>query len=318
MLVLSLLPATRLDGVSWPAGWEVHSAPAGEATATVGAADFLLTGVGPVDAALLRAARRLRLVQAVGAGYDHVDLDAARSLGVPVANNPGHNAEAVAEYVVMATVYLLRQIGVYSAAVWQGRFAAVKLQPPAATGRELAEVTVGLLGAGHTSQATARRFRGAGVRRLYYHARHRLAAATEAELGLLALPWAELLPAVDVLSVHLPLTPATAGWLDAARLGLLPRGAVLVNTSRGGIVDETALVERLAAGGLAAAAVDVYEKEPPGPDSPLLAARALQPQLLLTPHVAGTSRRSWLAMLQTAVDNMARVARGEPPWHRVA
>ena len=237
-----------------------------------------------VDAELLAAAARLRVVGRLGVGLDNIDLTACAARGIDVIPATGANALAVSEYVIAAALLLLRGAYFSTEAVAAGRWPRAAL----IAGRELHGKTLGLVGFGSVGRATGRLARGLGMATIGFDAHIPLDAALWAEEQTTARLFDDLLREADVVSLHVPLTAATRGLIDAAKLALLKRDAVLVNTARGGVVDEAALAAALRAGALGAAALDVFEVEPLPPGSPLAAC----PNLLLTPHVAGVTRES--------------------------
>lgn len=238
-----------------------------------------------VRGAPLAGAIRLRVVGRLGVGLDNIDLDACASRGIRVIPATGANAESVAEYVIATAMILLRGATYLStAAVGAGRWPRQVLSQ----GRELAGKTLGLLGFGSIGRVTARKAQAMGMLVLAHDPAIAPQAALWAEAGVEPLGLDELLARADVVSLHLPLAEATRGLLDSARLAKLRPGTILVNTARGGIVDEAALALGLHEGRLGGAALDVFTDEPLGPGSPLAGA----PNLILTPHVAGVTVES--------------------------
>ena len=176
---------------------------------------------------------------------------------------------------------------------------------------------VGVVGLGTIGLAVAKAFAQSGCRLCYYDPAPADLAAAEA-IGAEPLPLDALLRRSDVVTLHVPLLPATTGLIGAAQLAMMKKGAVLIQASRGGIVDEVALAQSLRSGHLGGAAVDVYSTEPPPADNPLLALdhEAAQ-RLLLTPHIAGVTRQSWAFLFRTAWENVERViVKGAPPLYR--
>lgn len=237
-----------------------------------------------VDAALLDGAPRLKVVGRLGVGLDNIDLAACRAHGIEVIPATGANAQAVAEYVVCAAMTLLRGAYQSSAAVAAGQWPRAALT----NGREFAGKTLGLVGFGGIGQLTARLARTLGARVIAHDPviDARLPVLRELDVRLVALD--VLLATADVVSLHVPLTEGTRGLLRRERLANMKRGAVLVNTARGDIVDEGALAELLRSGHLGGAALDVYASEPLAAGTPLADA----PNLILTPHIAGLTRES--------------------------
>ena len=237
-----------------------------------------------VDGELLAAARQLKAVGRLGVGLDNIDVLQCKSRGIEVIPAIGANALAVAEYVIAAALILLR--GAYSStdAVAAGKWPRAAL----ASGRELAGKTLGVIGFGQIGQLTGRLARALGMKVIGFDAmipaEHPMWSAERTT----ARKFDEVLRDADVISIHVPLTPATRGIIDAGRLGLMKSDAVLINTSRGEILNEAVLAAALRAGKLGGAALDVFEHEPLAAGSPLAGC----PHLLLTPHVAGVTRES--------------------------
>ncbi|WP_327069458.1 oxidoreductase [Kitasatospora sp. NBC_01250] len=237
-------------------------------------------------------AHPLRVIGRAGAGTDHVDLPAATAHGVTVTHTPGANAAAVAEFALAQLLTLTRRLQEHNRAAHQGRWPTAVA--PAA---ELSELTLGIVGAGRIGQALAGRATALGM--------------TVRTLGREGDPGpalAALLAASQVVSLHLPLTGRTRGLIGRAELALLPPGAILLNTARGGIVDEQALAEALRdpAHPLAAAAVDTFEHEHAAFASPLFGL----PNALLTPHVAGMTRGAMATAALRCADQVAALLAG--------
>ncbi len=272
--------------------------------ALAGAAYLVGFVAGSIDDALFRAAPELKLVQLLSARYDNADLEAARRAGVPVANNGGANSVAVSEHalLLMLAAYkgLVGQHANTVAGRWRGN--AMPRQ------RELAGKTLGIIGLGNIGKKTARLAAAFGMAVQYYDIA-RLSEAAEDALGVRFRLLPEILRAADIISLHVPLNDTTKGMIGADQLALMQPSAILVNTSRGPVVDEAALLAALAEGRLAGAGLDVFAEEPPPADHPLFALD----NVVLTPHVAGPTVESTTARLRNAFDNIQRVARGEPP-----
>jgi len=279
---------------------------------------LVIPAVGPKLPAALFEGCTLRLVQVTGAGVDRLDEPALRKLGIPVANVPGGSNSALAEYAVTSASTLLRRFAWADAQIKKGNYAGVRAQMVAANLAGIEGLMVGIVGMGVIGLAVAKAFHHAGCRLCYFDPAPRDAAAA-AVLGARPLPLDDLLRAADVVSLHLPLLPATRGLIGDKQLALMKPGAILLQASRGGIVDEAALAAKLASGHIGGAAVDVYSTEPPAADNPLLALGGeAANRLLLTPHVAGITRQSAAFLYRNAWANVERVLlRGEPPSHRV-
>jgi lactate dehydrogenase-like 2-hydroxyacid dehydrogenase len=258
---------------------------------------------GRIDAARLAMAPRLRLIQQLGTGYDNIDVAAVRAAGIPAAHNPGANASAVAEHTIMLMLVLLRQFPACERVTRTGQFA----RPEGfRTTIELSTATVGLIGLGAIGEAVAERLAPFGPR-LLYTTRRRRDAATEARLRLEYAALSELLAESTLVSIHTRLSDETYHLLGERELALMPAGSYLVNTARGGIVDEQALRRAIERGHIAGAALDVLEHE-----RERVNAFADLPQVVVTGHMAGAGNASLQRMIERAAANVARVMRGEP------
>ena len=250
-----------------------------------------------VDAELLAAAPRLRVVGRLGVGLDNIDVAACKARGIEVIPATGANALAVAEYVVATVMLLLRGAYLSSAEVAAGKWPRTQLSE----GRETAGRTLGLVGFGGIGQLTAKLAKALGMRVLAYDPLLKADAPAWAEGGVARRELDELLAAADAVSLHVPLTEQTRGLMNTARIGRMKAEAVLVNTARGGIVDEAALTQALRSGKLAGAALDVFEQEPLRAGSPLATA----PNLILTPHIGGVTRESNTRVSTMIADRVA-------------
>lgn len=233
---------------------------------------------------LLDAMARCKVIGRLGVGLDNIDVDTCRKRGIQVVPAVGANARSVAEYVVAAAMMLLR--GAYGATA---EMAAGKWPRQAMTGgSEVVGRTLGIIGFGSIGQVTGKLAQAIGMRVIACD-RGTLAGAGKAlDLDCELLPLEPLLAASDIVSLHMPLTPQTRGLIGAEHIAMMKPGSVLINTARGGIVDEEALADALRRGHLRGAAIDVFKSEPLGPGS----AFAGVPNLLLTPHIAGVTSDS--------------------------
>lgn len=237
-----------------------------------------------VDREVLAAAPRLRAVGRLGVGLDNIDVAACEAAGVAVYPATGANSLAVAEYVVATSMVLLRGAYLSSNEVAAGQWPRARMSQ----GRETAGKTLGLVGFGGIGRMTARLAQALGMRVLAYDPMLPPDAPAWSEAGVGRRELDALFGEVDVLSLHVPLTESTRGLVDAARLARMKPDAILVNTARGGVVDETALAAALRSGKLGGAALDVFDDEPLRAGSPLAGA----PNLILTPHIGGVTRES--------------------------
>ncbi len=269
-----------------------------------------------LGAELFAGARGLTLVQYTGAGTDRIADEIVDELGCAVCNVPGASAKDVAAYVLLTSGALLRRIGAGDALVRSGRYAEARAALAPAHVRGFRGLRVGIVGFGAIGVETALAFDALGAEPRWYDPvaadRPEMQRFARSELDAL-LRWAE------VLTVHVPLTPATRGLVGRSELALLPDGAVVVNAARGGIVDEVALVDALESGQLGGAALDVYESEPLPATSPLLdAASRLGTRLVLTPHIAGVTPEASRELFVRAWSNvLAVVGEAREPAHRV-
>ena len=253
----------------------------------------------------LAAAGRLKVVGRLGVGLDNIDLDACGARGIRVCPATGANAESVAEYVMCLAMLLLRGAAYLSTpAVAAGRWPRAMLSQ----GREIAGKTLGLVGFGSIGQVTAAKARALGLAVLAHDPALPADAPAWKALGVESLALDALLAKSDVVSLHLPLVEATRGLFGAERLSRMKKGSVLVNSARGGIVDEAALARALQEGRLAGAALDVFTEEPLPAGSPLADA----PNLILTPHIAGVTQESNERVSGIVANLVAEVLRGAP------
>jgi (S)-sulfolactate dehydrogenase len=255
-----------------------------------------------VDAELLEAAPGLRVVGRLGVGLDNIDLDACREAGVEVRPATGANAVAVAEYVIAAAMALVRGVFDATRPVIAGEWPR-----QAFVGGEVAGRRMGLVGLGLIAREVAARALALGMDVAAYDPF--LADDDPAWEGVERATLDHLVATSDVLSLHVPLTAQTRGLIDASRLAGMPPGAVLVNTARGGVVDEDAVVAALRSGRLGGAALDVFDAEPV--DRTYGSRFDGVPNLILTPHVAGITVESNVRVSQVTADNVRSVLRGE-------
>lgn len=262
-------------------------------------ADVLWHVLRPLGADDLAQGQRLKLVHKMGAGVNTIDVDAATRLGIAVANMPGANAPSVAEGAVMLILAALRRLPELDRATRRGN--GWPTDPTLGeTVRDLGSCTVGLIGYGNIAKRVETIVTAMGATVVHTNAR-----GAQGHPGWRTLP--ELLGASDVVSLHLPLTECTEGLLGAEALSQMKPGAVLVNTSRGAVIDEPALVAALQNGPLQAAGLDVFATEPVDPDNPLLALE----NVVVSPHVTWYTADTMHRYLAEAVGNCERLAAGQ-------
>ncbi len=255
--------------------------------------------------AFYRAASRLKLHQLLSAGYDDVDLEAARRAKVPICNNGGANAISVSEHAMMLMLTVSRRVIAQHASVSGGRWRG---NGPAPRMYEIYDKTLGIVGLGTIGKKVARLARAFGMRVQYYDIA-RLTEDAEDALGVRFRLLGELLATSDIVTLHVPLNDSTRHMIGAAELAAMKPEAIIVNTSRGPVIDEIALARALEANALFGAGLDVFDQEPPPSDNPLFALR----NVVLTSHFAGPTWDNQIARLRNAFDNVQRVQRGEKP-----
>ncbi len=269
-------------------------------------AEVLVTSyIDRVDGALLDGLPRLRHLASYGVGVDHLDLEACRRRGLLVTNTPGVVTEATAEQAIALMLAAARRVAEGDRLIRRGGWSSV--DPALLLGTGLDGKLLGLIGFGRIGQAVARRAAGLGLRLAYTSPRE------VSFPGARRLPLEALLAEADVVSLHVPRTPATEGLLSRERLALMKPGALLVNTARGAVVDDAALAEALRSGRLAGAGLDVFRDEPRVPPAFLELEN-----VVLTPHLGSGTRETRGAMALMVVEEVERVARGEPARHAVA
>ena len=237
-----------------------------------------------VRGALLAALQRCKVVGRLGVGLDNIDVPACEQRGMQVIPATGANALSVAEYVVGTAMLLLRGAYLSSAAVADGQWPRNALS----NGREIAGKTLGLVGFGSIGQLTAKLGRGLGMQVVAFDALMDADHPAFADSGVRCGGLEEVIAMSDVVSLHVPLVDSTRGLFNAGRIAAMKKGAVLINTARGGIVDEAALAASLKAGHLGGAAIDVFDVEP----MPVAPHFQGCPNLVLSPHIAGVSAES--------------------------
>src|SRR2546422_6220660 len=272
-----------------------------------GDADYYLgsprTGIGNE---FFRAAPRLKLVQLTSAGYDRVDLEAARKAKVPVANNGGANSIAVAEHAVMLMLAVLKKLVYHHLNVVSGTWRAADFA--SVRTYELEGKRLGIVGLGNIGKKVARRVQGFDMDVRYYDVL-RLTEDQEDALGVRFALFNELLRTSDVVTLHVPLNDVTRKMISMRELGMMKRSAILVNTCRGPVVDEDALHQALTSGTIAGAGLDVMVEEPPKQHHPLFSL----PNVTLTPHSAGPTWDNWTKAYRNGFDNIQRIHTGQAP-----
>jgi phosphoglycerate dehydrogenase-like enzyme len=267
-------------------------------------AEYFLGLARQMGGEFFRAAPKLRLVQLLSAGYDRVDIEAARKAGVPVSNNGGANAIAVAEHTLMLMLAVLKRVVRFHNDVVAGKWRAG--DSPDTRVYELAGKTLGIVGLGNIGKKVARRAVAFDMR-VQYHDIARLTLDQEDALGVHFALYTELLQSSDVLSLHVPLDDTTRKMIGARELALMKPTSIIVNTCRGPVIDEDALYRALKDGRIAGAGLDVFVEEPPAKTHPVFSL----PNVTLTPHSAGPTWENWTSRFRNGFDNIQRVASGQ-------
>ncbi len=282
-------------------------------------ADLLLVPAAnpPITAKVIQNINTIRFLQVFGAGFDKVDIDAAREVELPVANTPGQNATTVAEFTIGMLVALQRKILIGKREVKAGNHESIHREFIISGLKEIRGATIGLLGLGAIGRLVARMANFMGAKVSYYDL-YRADKSIEEELKVTYCSFEELLANNEVISLHVPLNNHTRGLISKDEFALMQPGTLLINTARGEIIDQAALVEALESGHLGGAAVDHFAPDPPPIDHPLLTlSAAANDRLIITPHIAGVTAGSFTRMLKDAVENLQRVAAGENPRYVV-
>ncbi len=292
-----------------PPGYEmdVLDPAAPEFAAAMREAEYLIgfprVGMGPD---FYKNAPKLKLVQLISAGYDRLDVPAAKAAGVPIANNGGANSVAVAEHTLMLILAVLKRLAQQHINCIAGQWRVGDLGEQRAY--EAEGKTLGIVGLGTIGKKVARRALAFDMTVKYYDV-VRLSEDQEDALGVDFALLPELLRTSDVVSLHVPLNDATRKMMGAREFGTMKDSAILINTCRGPVVDEDALYQALVTRQIAAAGLDVMVEEPPKSAHPLFKLD----NVTITPHIAGPTLENWTKAFRNAFDNVQRVARGEKP-----
>ena len=263
----------------------------------------------PITSDMVDAMTRVRLVAQPSTGYDHIDLAACRRKGIPVSNIGGANSVSVAEHTLALALVLLKRIDYAHRRVTEGAWVQEELLNIAV---EVFGKTWGVIGMGRIGKEVTSRAKAMGAKVVYTDI-VRLPEPDEQKLGVTFLPFQRLLAESDIVSIHVPLTRETRGIIGEKELRLMKSYAVFINVSRGELADEGALAKAVTQGWIGGAGVDVFATEPIAQDNPLLAAARDGANVVLTPHMAGATSDARLRIIQTTVENVVRVATGQPP-----
>ena len=292
-----------------PEGFETQviyrDTPLEEQKAAVADADFLLVYGARLHDDVLKAAPKARMVQLLAAGYDSMNLKLLRELEIPCCNNGGANSRAVADQALFLMLSLYKQGIAGHASTTAGNWNS---PIDGFNTFEIADKLVGVLGIGNIGRQVAKRVQGFDARVQYYDL-FRLSDEQERELDVTRVGLEELFKTSDIITCHTPLTPDTRHIVNAEMLALMKSSAVIINTSRGPVVDEAALIEALQEGRIAGAGLDVFEQEPVDPNNPLLK----MDNVVVSPHSAGTTWNTWFRRAEFAYRNMNGVWNGDAP-----
>jgi glycerate dehydrogenase len=299
--------AANVRRPAFPHGWREHAGipRPDETVRLLEAATIAIVNKTPLPGTALARLPRLQMIAVAATGTDNVDLAACRSRGIVVSNVRGYAEHTVPEHAFMLILALRRSLLAYREDVQRGRWqSAQRFCLSGHPVRDLHGSTLGIFGEGSIGQGVARLARAFGMRVLF--ADHEPPKAPDVSFS----PVEEILAESDVISLHLPLTPRTRHLIGRAELARMKPTALLINTARGGLVDEQALVEALQAGTLAGAGFDVLSTEPPRDGNPLLELDL--PNFILTPHVAWSGAQAMQALADQLMDNVEAFARGAP------
>ncbi len=263
----------------------------------------ILPAVGiKIDSSLFEASE-VKLIQITGAGFDRLNVIELRALGIPVANIPGGSASAVSEYVLTVTLFLLSNLSYSTSSILQGKYSSLRHELISKGINQLSGLTIGIVGYGIIGKAVKRAFEFFEAKVNFYD------PWVE---GSLELP--DILSGSDVVSIHVPLNDKTRNLIGINELKSMKPGSLLINASRGGVVDEDSLVKMLNEEHLGGAAIDVFSQEPLTSQSPFLKlSEKVAQRVILTPHIAGISRQAWTKLFKDSWQNVERVLLNDEP-----
>ncbi|MEM1588927.1 MAG: phosphoglycerate dehydrogenase [Candidatus Bathyarchaeia archaeon] len=273
-----------------------------ELLSVVKGVDGLIVGNDKINKKVIECAKNLKIIARHGVGVDNIDLKAATDNNIIVTYTPHVNADAVADFTMGLILSLARNIPQAYVSIRQGKWEAIKFM-----GVDVCGKTLGVIGLGEIGYRVAKRARGFDMKILYWSRNRKV--SIEKELSAQYVSLETLLRESDFITIHLALTDETRGMIGKKELELMKKTAYLINTARGPIVDEKALCEALKEGRIAGAAVDVYDKEPPDADNPLLRLDSV----IATPHIAAYSRETMIKMDMMNAEDIVKFFKGERP-----
>lgn len=266
-------------------------------------AEYLLVGGRiKIDEKVLDAATKLKMIQRTGVGLDSLSFEAVKKKNIPVYVNPGVNARSVAEHSIMLLLSVLRNVSNVDSIIKSGTWKKHEL---GIQNNELFGKTVGLIGLGNIGTHVAKMLKPFGVK-IIYNKRTRLSKETESNLGITYSSFDDLLKQADIISLHCPLNDETERLIDRDQFSLMKKGAIIINTSRGKLINEEALIQNLKSQKLKGAGLDVYEQEPLSSNSELLKLS----NVILTPHISGITKESFETMMVEAFANIQEFEKG--------
>lgn len=297
-----LLETHNSDGLKLAYWYEMSETEREEALKE---ADYFLVATTKITKEMINKACNLKLVQKTGIGVDNIDLEAAKELNIPVCNTPGGNAAGVAELTIGMILSLYRKLNILDKATKEGQWLMWEYRP---SSYEMNGKTHGFIGFGNIGRETAKRSQAFGTNIIYYD-KFRLPEDKEKELGVSYMELDEVLKKSDIISLHIPLLPETRGLISKRELSLMKPDAILVNVSRGNIVDEEALAEALRNKKIAGAGIDVWASEPVSKENPLLKFD----NVIATPHIGAGTRDTLNKVLGLAFQNFSLIENGKKP-----
>lgn len=316
--VICLVPKERFDttGVELPIDWHfdfLESQTEDDIINACMGADFLMvsSGTSIITSRIIENIPTIRMIQVDGAGFDKVDVNAAKVNNIPVANNAGANALTVAEFTICSIIALQRRINFADSEIKKGRYKEVHKKFLTEGLKELGGSKLGLIGLGAISVHVAKIANLLGAQVSYFDVLRR-SEEEEQELNVTFRSFEEIITNSDIVSIHVPLNEGTKNLIGQKEISMMSKNALIINTSRGGIIDEKALAEALEKGLIGGAAIDTFLPEPPGPDHPLINLSEIgKERLLLTPHIAGITQGAFRRMLQNSLENLDNASRGK-------
>ena len=268
-------------------------------------AEIMILRIFKAPEAVIARNPNLKMIMRWGAGFDSVDIEAAGKRGIIVTNTPGANADAVSELAVLLMLAVGRKILCHTSCLRKGVWSKNDFINSSFT---LMNKTVGILGAGNIGRKVAQKVQAFGAKTVYYDP-FRLSEEREKAFNLKYMPLDELLPVCDIITLHLPLTDDTRHMIDAAAIGRMKPGSIIINTARGGLVDDCALFQAVQSGKLLGAGLDGVEREPLQPDDELFT----NDNIIVTPHVGGGTADIGEAIMPMLVEDIRLLLNGEQP-----